>query len=190
MIGRVSLLVPTDPEAGVDDVLAMVRALPPEKRRVLAETLALREDAPRALIRCLAQDEIVIAETVIVNSPVLTDEDLCALVALGSPAHVLAVGARPALSVAVAEALGGASRGEGKLVALLRAGKTQEFETALTLMTQDGAREALDRLLDGDAAPLAALCRAARFRRATYSAIVLLYARPNGRAEALLAAYE
>jgi uncharacterized protein (DUF2336 family) len=190
MIADVTIHAATSTNPGLDEVLDLVRALSPHKRRALAEAVSTLDNVPHALVRLLAQDEISIAEPVIVHSPVLTDDDLCAVAALGSPAHVIALGARRPLSERVERALGGTGLCEARMIAFLRAGKQAEFAEILRALAGSNSDRALEALRRGDAGPMADLCRQADFRRATYSAIVLLVAKPVGNAETLLGVYD
>lgn len=76
-------------------------------RRMIAEEMKAMPDAPRDLILGFARDTAMeVAEPVIRFSPLLTEEDLLALV-LGPPVRdtVVAVARRPALSEAVSDAI-------------------------------------------------------------------------------------
>ncbi|MCO6417890.1 DUF2336 domain-containing protein [Siccirubricoccus sp. KC 17139] len=76
-------------------------------RAVLAEELKSLPDAPRELILRLAQDMAMeVAEPVILASPLLTEEDLLALVAAPPvPETLTAIARRPALSERLSEAI-------------------------------------------------------------------------------------
>lgn len=74
-------------------------------RKSLADKLAARADAPHALIVELANDEIEIAQPVLINSEVLRDRDLIAIIEHRTIEHQLAVTCRKTLSAAVAKAL-------------------------------------------------------------------------------------
>jgi uncharacterized protein (DUF2336 family) len=66
-------------------------------RRALAGALARASDAPRAVILALAADELEAAAPVLLHSPVLTDEDLVDLIAIGDTALQTIVARRPNL---------------------------------------------------------------------------------------------
>ncbi|MEN0076306.1 MAG: DUF2336 domain-containing protein [Paracraurococcus sp.] len=76
-------------------------------RKVIAEELRAMPDAPRELILRLAQDTAIeVAEPVIRFSPLLTEEDLLALLSAPPvPATVTAVARRPHLSERLSEAV-------------------------------------------------------------------------------------
>ncbi len=73
-------------------------------RRNLAERLA-KEDAPRELVRLLANDSIEVAQPLLRHSRLLHDQDLIEIVRHRSHEHRLAVAARAGLSAAVSDAL-------------------------------------------------------------------------------------
>ena len=74
-------------------------------RRALAVTLKTSRALPRDVAVRLAHDVESVATPVLTFSPVLTDEDLAAIVALPDAVKQLAVARRPALSEAVTTAL-------------------------------------------------------------------------------------
>ena len=93
-------------------------------RAELSSRFALTNQAPRALVRRLANDEAAVAEAVLAASPVLTEEDLLGVVKAHGQAHLRAVSRRPAVSEAVADVI--VERGDD--------------ETLGTLLRNDGAR--------------------------------------------------
>lgn len=100
-----------------DDMETAVRA-------ELATRFASAPDAPRTLIRRLANDEASVAAPVLSNSPVLTDEDLLGVVRRHGQDHLRAVSARASVSEAVSDVI--VERGDD--------------ETLGTLLRNDGAR--------------------------------------------------
>ncbi len=74
-------------------------------RRALAVTLKTSRELPRDVAVRLARDVDSVATPVLTFSPVLTDEDLAAIVALPDAVKQLAVARRPALSEVVTTAL-------------------------------------------------------------------------------------
>lgn len=76
-------------------------------RAMIAEEVKTMPDAPRGLILQLARDAaMAVAEPVIRFSPLLTDEDLLALVATPPvPETLVAVARRPAIGEAIADAI-------------------------------------------------------------------------------------
>ncbi|MEX6504757.1 DUF2336 domain-containing protein [Jiella sp. M17.18] len=77
----------------------------PRVRRTMAEILAYGLDVPRALVLTLCADNDSIACPVAEISPVLTDDDLVDLVAVGSEKLKGAIAARPVVSLRVGAAL-------------------------------------------------------------------------------------
>jgi uncharacterized protein (DUF2336 family) len=74
-------------------------------RRALAEKLAHHKDAPRDLILALANDEIVVAQSILMHSDVLRDEELIEIIHHRTLEHQLAVALRKSLNETVSEAL-------------------------------------------------------------------------------------
>lgn len=175
---------------GTADLVELARALSPEKRRSLSAELASRNDAPHGLISFLAQDEIDIAEPVILQSPVLTEEDFGAIANFGSPAHIARLRRRSGLSRKIKDQLDAHRRAEHKLLEVLRAGKLDAFRSMLSELAGQNADTAMDALDNGDGKALASICRNAGLSRAAYSAIVLLSnaARAPEKTQALLSA--
>ena len=177
-----------------ETILDLVRILPPEKRRTLSVELAARADAPAELMRFLAQDEIVIAEPVILQSPVLNEDDLCAIAARGSPAHISRLRQRPNLPERVRTLLDAPVKLEPRLLEKLRKCDVAEFRTLFVEAAGAEAAGALDALNDGNGEPLALTCKRAGLSRAAYSSIVILSdtarSRPPEMTESLLTAYE
>jgi uncharacterized protein (DUF2336 family) len=93
-------------------------------RAELSARFALSPDAPRGLIRRLANDEVAVADAVLRASTVLTDEDLLGVVRSRGQAHLRAVSGRPSVSEAVSDVI--VERGDD--------------ETLGTLLRNDGAR--------------------------------------------------
>ncbi len=177
---------------GTEKLLEMVRSMPPEKRRTLSVELAARSDAPPRLMRLLARDEIVIAEPVILESPVLTEDDFCTIAKFGTPAHVAKLRLRPGLPVKVQKLLDQHNPLEAKLLKELRSGNKESFRSTLVEIAGREAGSALDTLGMGNGEPLASACKSAGLSRAVYSSIVLLIdaTRAPEKTESLLLAYE
>lgn len=93
-------------------------------RAELSARFALSPDAPRGLIRRLANDEVAVAEAVLRASTVLTDDDLLGVVRSKGQAHLRAVSERSSVSEAVSDVI--VERGDD--------------ETLGTLLRNDGAR--------------------------------------------------
>lgn len=62
-----------------------------QARQELARRIAAEEHAPRKLVRRLASDEIAVAEPVLQQSPVLTQDDLVEISEQGGQQHLLAI---------------------------------------------------------------------------------------------------
>jgi uncharacterized protein (DUF2336 family) len=92
-----------------------------EIRKALAERLAAADWAPKALIDILALDEIEIARPVILDSPLLQDEDLLRILVQAAVEHQIEVARRPGVGPRVVEAI--LDRGEPSVLAAL-AGNT------------------------------------------------------------------
>lgn len=180
------------PENGAEGLIELARALPAEKRRLLSAELASRTDAPRGLISFLAQDEIAVAEPVILQSPVLTEDDFTAIVRFGSPAHIAKLRRRSDLSQKIKDQLDAHCQVENKLLVELRAGKLDAFRSMLSELAGENANRALDVLDNGDGRPLARICKNVGLSRAAYSAIILLSdsSRAAETTEALLSTNE
>jgi len=88
-------------------------------RIALAQRLADDTTAPHDLILLLVDDRIEVARPLILNSPLLTETDVLALIAGCDVAHQEAVAARPYIGVPVTDALA-KSESESVLMALVR----------------------------------------------------------------------
>lgn len=95
-------------------------------RRRLAEKLSARGDIPHSLIIALANDEITVAKQVLLQSPILSDEDLVRIVELRTSAHKATVAARPHIGAKVSESI--AVSGDVKAIQLLLGNKTADIE--------------------------------------------------------------
>lgn len=177
------------PDDGSADLVELARALSPERRRMLSAELAFRTDAPRSLISFLAQDEIDIAEPIILESPVLTEEDFSAIARFGSPAHIARLRRRSDLPQNIRAQLDAHCRAEKKLLEELRAGNMDAFRSTLSELAGKNVAPAMDALEHDDGRALASICKNAGLSRAVYSAIVLLSnaARAPEKTQALLA---
>lgn len=88
------------------DVMArLVHDVEMEVRRDLANRLATIPNAPHALITQLADDQIEVAQPVLMNSPVLKDHDLVALAESKGQDHLKALSQRKILSTHVTDAI-------------------------------------------------------------------------------------
>ncbi len=88
-----------------DILRTLIRDVERSVRAALAANLAASAAAPRDVIISLANDEIEVAFMVLAESPVLTDEDLKAVVVARTTGHRIAIAMRPTLSEGVADCL-------------------------------------------------------------------------------------
>lgn len=86
-------------------LVRVVREFEVQMRAEVAAKLAASPNAPKRLVRALAEDEIVIAKPVILNSPLLDESDLISIINSKSREHRLLVAERPHISSAVGDAL-------------------------------------------------------------------------------------
>ena len=110
-------------------------------RAALADAVKDLPDVPRSLILALARDTaVMVAEPVILFSPLLTDEDLIALVAAApSPGTAVAVARRPSIGEAVSDAVA-ASANATAIRALLANPSAQMREAALDALIAASAQ--------------------------------------------------
>lgn len=110
-------------------------------RAAIADAVKDLPDAPRALILALARDTaVMVAEPVILLSPLLTDEDLIALVgAAPSPGTVAAVARRPLIGESVSDAVA-ASADAGAIQVLLSNPSAQVREATLDALIAASAQ--------------------------------------------------
>ena len=111
-------------------------------RTAIAEVVKDLPDAPKALILALARDTaIMVSEPVILFSPMLSTEDLLALVAAAPcPDTVVAVARRPAIDEAVSDAVA-ASANAAAIRALLANPSAQIREAALDALIAASAHQ-------------------------------------------------
>ncbi len=97
----------TEEQIGVFDVVIgrLAAAIEARARAELAERLADLANAPHGVVRMLALDEIAVAHPVLARSPRLTEDDLLAVAAQKSQAHLMALTERPHLSEPVTDFL-------------------------------------------------------------------------------------
>ena len=88
-------------------------------RIALAERLSEDATAPHDLILLLVDDRIEVARPLILNSPLLTDDDVLRLIAVSDVGHQEAVAARPHIGESISEALVQTGH-ESVLMALVR----------------------------------------------------------------------
>lgn len=100
----------------------------PKVRLALAEALATAPDVPRALILSLAEDQAEISATVIMNSPVMTDDDFIELAGRGDSFRRSLIAARPQVSRLVSAAI--AAIGDEPEIVILLENRDKEFAGA------------------------------------------------------------
>ncbi len=83
----------------------LVKDIEMEVRRALAKSLASNQEAPSELIGVLVNDEIEIAQPILLRSSVLTDPDLIRIIRFRGREHWLAISMRSPLSEFVSEAI-------------------------------------------------------------------------------------
>ncbi|PHS27653.1 MAG: hypothetical protein COA84_03870 [Robiginitomaculum sp.] len=89
-----------------DDVLSSITTeMDIEIRKEIANRFAKTERAPAGLVQQLAEDDIAVAEPVLLHSPVLSDLDLTKIVGDQRQAHMRAISARPTVSKQVTGAI-------------------------------------------------------------------------------------
>lgn len=74
-------------------------------RVALAERLAVQPNAPRDLVLALANDEIMVAHTILMHSPVLCNEELIEIIQHRTMEHQLAIAMRSSIDEPVCDAL-------------------------------------------------------------------------------------
>ncbi len=123
----------------VDILRRLVREVEMTVRQTMAERLADAPDAPRALVRDLANDQIEVAWPILMKSTVLEDIDLIEIVRFRSLEHKLAVTQRGALSEAVADALARSGE-EDVIVNLLRNSNARISKAAMEYLVEQSQR--------------------------------------------------
>ncbi len=90
----------------IDQILTgLIHQVEADVRKRVAGRLANLESAPRELVKLLASDEFEIAAPILYHSPVLTTEDLIAIVNAKSPEHREAIAKRANVPADVVNAL-------------------------------------------------------------------------------------
>ena len=90
----------------INDILKkLIQDVARPVRKALAEKLAVSPHAPREVSTILANDEFDIASPILLNSPLLEDEDLMEIVRHRSISHRLAIAMRRSLNAPVCDAL-------------------------------------------------------------------------------------
>ena len=113
-----SRIPPYERQLAADILVGLLRSSRVEVRARVAAGLAAIVDAPKALLRYLARDEIRVAEPLLTDGVGLDDSDLIASIRAGVAAHWLAIAKRRKLSESVVDALA-QTRDLGVIEALL-----------------------------------------------------------------------
>lgn len=92
-------------QLAADILVGLLRTSGVDLRRRCAQGLVLINDAPKALLRYLARDEIKVAQTLLETGVGFDDSDLIATVRAGVAPHWLAIARRRSLSEPVTDAL-------------------------------------------------------------------------------------
>ncbi|HVY85016.1 MAG TPA: DUF2336 domain-containing protein [Caulobacterales bacterium] len=92
-------------QLAADILVGLLRTSGVDLRRRCAQGLVLIHDAPKALLRYLARDEIKVAKTLLENGVGFDDSDLIATIRSGVSAHWLAIASRRNLTESVTDAL-------------------------------------------------------------------------------------
>ena len=108
-------------------------------RRSLADRLAVQSEAPRDLMKTLANDEIEVAYPVLIRSSVLQDIDLVEVVHHRTAEHQLAIALREGVSETVSDALVEAGN-DNVIVALLENSTSQISATTMEYLVQASQR--------------------------------------------------
>ncbi len=119
---------PQDKEIAGQIIIRLISEFESDLRVQIADRLAASDQAPKALIRALAEDEIIVAEAVITQSPLLDNDDLIAIINTKTHEHRLLIAARPHISAEVGDAL--LKPGEPEVLAALINNQTAEISQA------------------------------------------------------------
>lgn len=98
-------LAPGEWTIALDILRLMANDAETRVRAAVSESLKGSEDLPRDVALKLAQDDSIVAMPVLSASPVLTDEDLIAVLAQGDGVKQVAIAGRPAVSEGVSSAI-------------------------------------------------------------------------------------
>lgn len=108
-------------------------------RRALSERLSTSRDAPRDLMKSLANDEIEVAYPVLINSSVLQDIDLVEVVHHRTAEHQLAIALRQDVSETVSDAIVEAGN-ENVIVALLENSTAKVTTATMEFLVESSER--------------------------------------------------
>jgi uncharacterized protein (DUF2336 family) len=100
-----SRVPPYEKQMAADILLGLLRTSSVDLRRRCASGMIVLNDAPKALMRYLARDEIQVARPLIEQGIGFDDSDLMATIRAGTAAHWQAIARRKTLNVAVTDCL-------------------------------------------------------------------------------------
>ncbi len=103
--GKERVLSKRERELMFDIMRKMVRDAEMAIKRIISEQLSHLPDAPRDLVKLLANDEVEVAYSILHDSAVLEDEDLIEVVRYRTLEHQLAIAVRQSVSEDVSDAL-------------------------------------------------------------------------------------
>lgn len=121
-------MTPQDKEIAGQIIIRLIAEFEIELRTQIADRLASSDQAPKALIRALAEDDVMVANAVIMHSPLLDNDDLIAIINSKTREHRLLVAARPHISAEVGDAL--LKPGEPEVLAVLLNNQSAEISLA------------------------------------------------------------
>ncbi len=119
---------PQDKEIAGQIIIRLIAEFETDLRSQISHRLAASAQAPKALIRALAEDEIIVAGAVIAHNPLLENDDLIAIINTKTREHRLLIAARPHISAEVGDAL--LKPGEPEVLATLLNNQTAEISLA------------------------------------------------------------
>ncbi len=90
----------------------------PLVRRAMADVFASAQKAPRVVVQALAADQFDVAQPLLENSPLLSDDDLIDLIATGNTETQAAIAGRPLLSRPLGAAIAEVGSAEACLILL------------------------------------------------------------------------
>ena len=142
-----SQVAPQDRSMGGDILLDMLFHATEEERLLCASRLAVMSEAPRRVLRYLAQCDLEIAQPLLENSDAFDSSDLLEIIDHVSVEHRIMIAKRKKVPVAVADQL--ARRGEISVVKALLGNKGADLsETAVdVLVSRSRGEEGLVELL-------------------------------------------
>ena len=116
-LGKNDILSDTERDLMTDILRHLIHEVEMSVRRDLAERLALNPNAPRDLIKSLANDQIEVAHPILSRSQVLHNLDLIEIIHHRTLEHQLAIAMRDGVPEEVADAL--VETGKGDVIAVL-----------------------------------------------------------------------